>query len=189
LQESNPCYTSDMGKQYDHISETLQDFIKEQKIYFVATAARDGRVNVSPKGMDSFRILDKNKVAWLNLTGSGNETAAHLLDTNRMTIMFCDFNNRPMILRLYGTAEVTHTKDAAWSEKASLFPEMVGSRQIFEMTVDLVQTSCGFGVPLFDYVADRDTLTKWAENKGDEGVAAYWQEKNVKSLDGKPTGI
>jgi predicted pyridoxine 5'-phosphate oxidase superfamily flavin-nucleotide-binding protein len=189
LKENEPRYTPAMGKQYDHISDTLQDFIKAQKIYFVATAARDGRVNVSPKGMDSFRILDKNKVAWLNLTGSGNETAAHLLDINRMTIMFCDFNDRPMILRLYGTADVTHTKDAAWLEKAALFPEMVGSRQVFEMTVDLVQTSCGFGVPLFDYVADRDNLTKWADNKGAEGVAAYWQEKNVKSIDGKPTGI
>jgi hypothetical protein len=178
-----------MAKQYSEISDTLQDFIQKQKIYFVATAARDGRVNVSPKGMDTFRILDKNKVAWLNLTGSGNETAAHLLDINRMTIMFCDFNDRPMILRLYGTAEVTHTNDAAWSAKAALFPDLPGSRQIFELTIDLVQTSCGFGVPLFDYAGDRDNLTKWAENKGDEGIAAYWQEKNVKSLDGKPTGI
>jgi Pyridoxamine 5'-phosphate oxidase len=182
-------YTLTMGKNYSDISETLQDFIKAQKMYFVGTAARDGRVNVSPKGMDTFRILDKNHVAWLNLTGSGNETAAHLQDTNRMTIMFCDVNDRPMILRLYGTANVFHHRDAAWLEKAALFPNLPGSRQIFELTVDLVQTSCGFGVPLFDYVADRDNLTKWAENKGDEGVAAYWQEKNVKSLDGKPTGI
>jgi hypothetical protein len=178
-----------MAKQYPDISETLQAFIGAQKIYFVATAAKDGRVNVSPKGMDTFRILDKNKVAWLNLTGSGNETAAHLLGMNRMTIMFCDFNDRPMILRLYGTAEVIHTKDAAWSEKAALFPELPGSRQIFEMTVDLVQTSCGFGVPLFDYVEDRDNLTQWATNKGDEGIHTYWEEKNQRSLDGKPTGI
>jgi hypothetical protein len=178
-----------MGKQYEHISDTLQDFIKAQKIYFVATAARDGRVNVSPKGMDTFRILDKNKVAWLNLTGSGNETAAHLLDTNRMTIMFCDVVDRPMILRLYGTAEVIHTEDVTWIEKAAHFPGLPGARQIFEMTVDLVQTSCGFGVPLFDYQGDRDNLTQWATNKGDEGVRAYWQEKNVKSLDGKPTGM
>jgi Pyridoxamine 5'-phosphate oxidase len=178
-----------MAKQYPDLSETLQDFIEKQKIYFVATAARDGRVNVSPKGMDTFRILNKNKVAWLNLTGSGNETAAHLLDTNRMTIMFCDFNDRPMILRLYGSADVIHTSDAAWSEKAALFPDLPGSRQIFEMTVDLVQTSCGFAVPLFDYGGDRDNLIKWAENKGDEGIAAYWQEKNMKSIDGKPTGM
>jgi hypothetical protein len=178
-----------MAKQYPDISETLQAFIRAQKIYFVATAARDGRVNVSPKGMDTFRILDKNRVAWLNLTGSGNETAAHLLDINRMTIMFCDFNDRPMILRLYGTAEVTHTKDAAWEEKAAIFPEMAGSRQIFEMTVDLVQTSCGFAVPLFEYQGDRDNLTKWAENKGEEGIHTYWEEKNQRSMDGKPTGI
>jgi hypothetical protein len=178
-----------MAKQYPDISETLQDFIGKQNIYFVATAARDGRVNVSPKGMDTFRILDKNRVAWLNLTGSGNETAAHLLDTNRMTIMFCDFHDRPMILRLYGKANVIHTKDASWSEKVVLFPDLPGSRQIFEMTVDLVQTSCGFGVPLFDYQGDRDNLTQWATNKGEEGVEAYWQEKNLKSMDGKPTGM
>lgn len=178
-----------MAKQYPNISETLQDFIKAQKIFFVATAARDGRVNVSPKGMDSFRILDKNKVAWLNLTGSGNETAAHLKDINRMTIMFCAFEARPMILRLYGSAKVFHPRDLEWPDKLALFPNMAGSRQIFEMNVDLVQTSCGFGVPLFDYQADRDNLTKWAENKGEEGIENYWQEKNQLSMDGKPTGI
>jgi hypothetical protein len=170
-----------MAKQYPDISETLQDFIEKQKIYFVATAAKDGRVNVSPKGMDSFRILDKNRVAWLNLTGSGNETAAHLLDTNRMTIMFCDFNDRPMILRLYGSAKVFHSRDPQWAEKLALFPNIAGSRQ--------VQTSCGFGVPLFDYVEDRDNLTTWASNKGDEGIKKYWEEKNQQSMDGKPTGI
>jgi hypothetical protein len=178
-----------MAKQYPNISETLQEFIEKQKIYFVATAAKDGRVNVSPKGMDSFRVLDKNRVAWLNLTGSGNETAAHLLDTNRMTIMFCDFNDRPMILRLYGSAKVFHPRDAQWAEKLALFPNMAGSRQIFEMNVDLVQTSCGFGVPLFDYVEDRDNLTTWATNKGEAGVENYWKEKNQQSMDGKPTGI
>jgi hypothetical protein len=178
-----------MAKQYQDISETLQDFIKAQKIYFVATAARDGRVNVSPKGMDSFRILDKNKVAWLNLTGSGNETAAHLKDMNRITIMFCAFEDRPMILRLYGSAKVFHPRDPEWSEKLAHFPKMAGSRQVFEMNVDLVQTSCGFGVPLFDYVEDRDNLTKWAENKGEDGIENYWKEKNQLSMDGKPTGI
>jgi hypothetical protein len=178
-----------MAKQYSDISETLQDFIRAQKIFFVATAAKDGRVNVSPKGMDTFRIMDKNKVAWLNLTGSGNETAAHLQDINRMTIMFCAFEDSPMILRLYGTADVIHTKDAAWTEKTALFPERAGSRQIFELKVDLVQTSCGFGVPLFDYQGDRDNLTAWATNKGEEGIQKYWGEKNQVSMDGKPTGI
>ncbi len=178
-----------MATQYPNLSETLQDFITAQKIYFVATAAKDGRVNVSPKGMDTFCILDKNHVSWLNLTGSGNETAAHLQDINRMTIMFCAFEARPMILRLYGSATVFHPRDPQWSEKLSLFPELPGSRQVFEMTVDLVQTSCGFAVPLFDYKEDRDNLTKWAENKGEEGIEAYWQEKNQLSLDGKPTGI
>lgn len=178
-----------MAKQYPDISETLQGFIESQKMYFVATAAKDGRVNVSPKGMDTFRILDRNKVMWLNLTGSGNETAAHLQDSNRMTIMFCAFEDRPMILRLYGTANVFHPRDPEWSEKTALFPNLPGSRQVFEMTIDLVQTSCGFAVPLFDYQGDRDNLTTWATNKGEEGIQKYWEEKNQVSMDGKPTGI
>jgi hypothetical protein len=103
--------------------------------------------------------------------------------------MFCAFEARPMILRLYGSANVFHPRDTEWSEKLALFPSMVGSRQVFEMKVDLVQTSCGFGVPLFDYKADRDNLTAWASNKGDEAIEAYWKEKNQRSLDGKPTGI
>jgi hypothetical protein len=178
-----------MAKQYPDISDTLQEFIEKQKIFFVATAAKDGRVNVSPKGMDSFRVLGKNKIAWLNVTGSGNETAAHLKDTNRMTIMFCAFEDQPKILRLYGSAKVFHSRDREWPEKLAYFPKLAGSRQVFEMDVDLVQTSCGFGVPLFEYVEDRDTLTVWATNKGEEGLETYWKERNQLSMDGKPTGI
>jgi hypothetical protein len=178
-----------MGKQYDAISETLQDFIKSQKIYFVATAAKDGRVNVSPKGLDSLRIIDQNKVVWLNLTGSGNETAAHLLDTNRMTLMFCDMVEHPMILRLYGNAKTIHPRDSSWEQYAQMFDNYVSARQIFVMDVDLVQTSCGFGVPLFEYQGDRDTLVKWANSKGEKGIEEYWLEKNQKSIDGKETGI
>jgi Pyridoxamine 5'-phosphate oxidase len=178
-----------MGKQYNSISKTLQDFIKEQKIYFVATAAKDGRVNLSPKGMDTLRMIDQSKIVWLNLTGSGNETAAHLLDTNRMTLMFCDFKDRPMILRLYGTASTIHPRDAQWQTYAHMFDSFISARQIFEMKVDLVQTSCGFGVPLFDYQGDRETLIEWASNKGEDGIKEYWVEKNQKSIDGKETGI
>jgi hypothetical protein len=178
-----------MGKQYDSMNEKLQDFIKVQKIYFVATAAKDGRVNVSPKGLDSLRVIDKNKVVWLNLTGSGNETAAHLLDTNRITLMFCDMVDRPMILRLYGTAKTIHPRDADWQHYAPMFNHFISARQIFVMDVDQVQTSCGFGVSLFEYQGDRDTLVKWADNKGEDGVKEYWMEKNVKSIDGKKTGI
>ena len=178
-----------MGTQYSSISDTLKAFIKSQKIYFVATAASDGRVNVSPKGMDTLRVIDDNKVVWLNLTGSGNETAAHLLDTNRMTLMFCDFDDRPVILRLYGTANTIHPRDTAWQNYASMFERYISARQIFEMTVDLVQTSCGFGVPLFEYQGDRDALDNWAKNKGEEGIQNYWLEKNQKNIDGKETGI
>jgi Pyridoxamine 5'-phosphate oxidase len=178
-----------MGKQYTLISETLQAFIKAQKIYFVATAAKDGQVNVSPKGLDSLRVIDKNKVVWLNLTGSGNETAAHLLDTNRMTLMFCDFDDRPMILRLYGTAKTIHPRDALWQSYAPLFDSFISARQIFEMQVDLVQTSCGFGVPLFDYQGERDNLVTWADAKGEDGIKDYWAQKNQTNIDGKATGI
>lgn len=178
-----------MGKQYAAISETLQNFIKAQKLYFVATAARDGRVNVSPKGLDTLRVMDERTVVWLNLTGSGNETAAHLRDSNRMTLMFCDMVERPMILRLYGSATTIHPRDAAWQRYASMFESFISARQMFEMRIDLVQTSCGFGVPLFDYKGDRDTLLTWADNQGRDGIKKYWKEKNVKSIDGKDTGI
>ena len=178
-----------MGTQHSSISDSLKAFIKAQKIYFVATAAKDGRVNVSPKGMDSLRVIDQNKVIWLNLTGSGNETAAHLLDTNRMTLMFCDFDDRPVILRLYGTANTIHPRDAAWQHYAPMFDTFISARQIFEMKVDLVQTSCGFGVPLFGYQGDRDTLINWSNNKGEDGIKDYWIDKNQKSIDGKETGI
>ena len=139
--------------------------------------------------MDTLRVIDQNKVVWLNLTGSGNETAAHLLDTNRMTIMFCDFDDRPVILRLYGTANTIHPRDTAWQHYAPMFDTFISARQIFEMKVDLVQTSCGFGVPLFEYQGDRDTLVNWANNKGEEGIQNYWTNKNQKSIDGKETGI
>ena len=177
-----------MGKQYSEISETLQGFIEAQKLFFVATAANDGRVNVSPKGMDSLRVLGSNRVAWLNVTGSGNETAAHLLDTNRMTLMFCAFEGSPMILRLYGRAKAYHPRDQKWQELLELFPTIPGSRNIFDMTVDLVQTSCGMAVPYFDFVAERDDLKTWATNKG-EKLGDYWLEKNQRSIDGMATGI
>jgi predicted pyridoxine 5'-phosphate oxidase superfamily flavin-nucleotide-binding protein len=178
-----------MGKKLDHISTELKTFIQDQKIFFVGTAAEDGRVNISPKGTDSFRVLDPNKVVWLNLTGSGNETAAHLLKNNRMTIMFCAFEGKPMILRLYGKATIYHQRDEAYSKYISLFPENTGSRQIVEMEVDLVQTSCGFGVPLMEFIDDRKTLNTWSEKQGKERIEEYWKTKNTVSIDGFKTGI
>lgn len=178
-----------MGKQYDTIPSALRDFIQQQKIFFVATAGREGRVNVSPKGMDSLRIIDEHTVRWLNVTGSGNETAAHVLENQRMTLMFCAFEGKPMILRLYGNATMAQPKDAMWNEWSQDFPALPGARQIFTLNVDLVQTSCGMGVPFFDYQEERQQLNHWAEKKGEQGIEQYWQEKNAMSLDGKATGI
>ena len=178
-----------MGQQFSEISERLRTFIEAQHVYFVGSAARDGRVNISPKGLDSLRVLGPDRVVWLNGTGSGNETAAHLLDVPRMTIMFCSFDAKPLILRLYGTARAIHAGDAEWTDLLALFPPMQGSRNIFVLDIDLVQTSCGFGVPFMDFQADRETMAQWAAKKGADGVAAYQQEKNRISLDGLPTGL
>ncbi|MBI4687449.1 MAG: pyridoxamine 5'-phosphate oxidase family protein [Nitrospirae bacterium] len=178
-----------MGQRYTEISGQIKGFIERQKIFFIGTAACDGRVNISPKGMDSLRILNKNRVVWLNLTGSGNETAAHLLENDRMTIMFCSFEGEPMILRLYGYAKAYHPRDAEWDDMISLFPPLAGARQIIDMKVDLVQTSCGAAVPCFEYKAEREQLIEWIEKKGEEGIKKYWDEKNRFSIDGKPTKI
>lgn len=178
-----------MGKQFPEITDRFSTFIAAQSMYFVATAASDGRVNLSPKGLDSLRVLGPNRVAWLNLTGSGNETSAHLLDNPRMTVMFCSFDREPLILRLYGTAREVQPKDPDWDELYSEFPPHISARQIYDMTVDLVQTSCGFGVPLMSVESERVLLDTWAEKKGPEGVAEYWQQKNLSSIDGMPTKL
>ena len=178
-----------MAKQFDKLGDNHIEFIKKQKIYFVATAATQSRVNLSPKGLDSLRIIDANTVHWLNLTGSGNETAAHLLEDTRMTIMFCSFDTVPLILRLYGNAEVVHKSDDQWLQLNQRFEKNISARQIFKLNIDLVQTSCGYGVPNFTFEGDKPTMRTWAENKGEKGVEEYWQEKNTQSIDGKPTGI
>lgn len=178
-----------MGKQLESITPELEGFIEDQKMFFVGTASTEGRVNVSPKGTDSFRVINENKVVWLNLTGSGNETAAHLIKTPRMTIMFCAFEGKPMILRLYGSARVYHNRDKEFHHYIKLFSANVGSRQIIEMDIDLVQTSCGFAVPLMTYQKDRPALNAWAEKQGSDGIEAYWETKNTKSIDGFETNI
>ncbi|MBK9218980.1 MAG: hypothetical protein RJA63_3729 [Pseudomonadota bacterium] len=178
-----------MGKQFESMSEAHRSFIAAQKIYFVGTATVDSRVNISPKGMDSLRILDAHRVAWLNVTGSGNETAAHVQRAPRMTLMFCAFEGAPMILRLYGQARVIHPDEADWPAHYAHFTPQPGARQIFVLDVDLVQTSCGMSVPFFDYQGEREQLSDWARKKGEDGIRQYWEEKNQRSIDGLPTHI
>jgi hypothetical protein len=178
-----------MGKLYKQLTDELADFIRRQKIFFVGTAACDGRVNISPKGMDTLRVVAEDRVVWLNLTGSGNETAAHLRENDRITLMFCALEGDPLILRLYGHARIFHPYDAEWDSLLPLFPPIPGARQIVDVSVDMAQTSCGFGVPLFEFRAGRDHLEKWAVKKGPEDIRQYWAEKNQTSLDGKATGI
>ena len=178
-----------MAKKFTALTPGLNEFIKAQKLFFVATADTNSRINLSPKGMDSFRITDNNTALWLNMTGSGNETAAHVLADGRMTIMFCAFEGKPIILKLYGTARAIHPRDTEWEKLVQNFPTTPGARQIFELDIDLVITSCGMAVPFFDYRSERGQLNNWAEKKGVDGLSDYWLEKNKLSLDGKPTGI
>ncbi|WP_298238159.1 pyridoxamine 5'-phosphate oxidase family protein [uncultured Algibacter sp.] len=178
-----------MSKFLPEISTALKTFIEAQQIFFVATAAAEGRINLSPKGLDTFRVIDSNKVIWLNLTGSGNETAAHLLKNDRMTIMFCSFEGKPLILRLYGNAKIYHDRDAKFQEYIHLFPEIAGTRQIVEMHVDSLQTSCGYAVPFMNFKEERQQLNSWAEKQGEERLQNYRKEKNSKSIDGFDTGL
>ncbi|WP_040768902.1 pyridoxamine 5'-phosphate oxidase family protein [Tsukamurella sp. 1534] len=178
-----------MATQYDHITERLREFVEAQHMFFVATAAPDGRVNVSPKGLDSLRVVGANRVVWLNGTGSGNETAAHLLRNPRMTLMFCSFDAKPLILRFYGTATAVHAGDQRWPEMLALFPAMRGARNAFDVHVELAQTSCGFGVPRYEYEGQRTLMDSWATNKGEEGLERYRRDRNALSIDGFPTGL
>lgn len=178
-----------MGKQYDQLQDANVDFIKEQHMFFVGSAAPTGKVNISPKGMDSLRVLSPNRIIWCNLTGSGNETAGHLKLADRMTLMWCSFATRPLILRAYGTAKVTLADDDDWDALNAHFPEALGARQIYDLSIELTQSSCGCAVPFFEHTGDRDVLTKWAEDKGADGVRQYWTDRNAETLDGFPTGF
>ncbi|MBD2328340.1 pyridoxamine 5'-phosphate oxidase family protein [Alkalinema sp. FACHB-956] len=176
-----------MAKFYPELTEELQDFIQQQHLFFTATAPHQGRINLSPKGIDTFRILDAHTVAYLDVTGSGNETSAHLIENGRMTIMFCSFTEKPWILRLYGTGQVVRPRDAHWPRLMEHFPTVPGTRQIIQLTIESVQTSCGMGVPLYEYQGERQSLIHWAEKKGTEGLHQYWTEKNQRTIDGLPT--
>ena len=178
-----------MAVKFDSINKAHKIFIEKQKMFVIGSAGAEGYINVSPKGMDTFKIVDENTVIWLNHTGSGNETSAHVQENGRMTIMFNSYDKMPMILKLYGKAIVVHEKDERWKEMSQYFDDFVGTRQFFEMKVELVLTSCGFGVPQYKYIGERNKLQKWAEAKGREGMKVYWAEKNVLTLDGIETNV
>ena len=180
-----------MAKVFDSITRELHAFIEAQQMFFVATAPLDGNghVNLSPKGLATFRILSPNRVAYLDLTGSGNETSAHLVENGRITFMFCAFDGSPRILRLYGQGYTVLPEDEEWSQLHTEFEYLPGARQIIVSDITRVQTSCGFAVPQYEYVEQRDTLIKFAQNKKPDGLLAYRKEKNVISIDGLPTPI
>lgn len=178
-----------MAKFYSELTEELRNFIEEQKIFFTATAPNSGRINLSPKGRDTFRCIDEKTVGYLDLTGSGNETAAHLHENGRMTIMFCSFSEKPLILRLYGEGRVISPRDADWEKFYCWFAPTLGERQIILLDIDSVQTSCGYGVPIYELKEERKTIVEWANKKGKQGINDYWHEKNQKSIDGLPTKI
>lgn len=178
-----------MAKQFPAIGPDHQTFIERQPVFFVGTAAPDGRVNVSPKGMDSLRVLGPNRVIWLNVTGSGNETAAHLLQLPRMTLMFCAFEGAPLILRLYGAARTVQPDQTGWPDLYAQFPPLPAARQIYLLDVDLVQTSCGMAVPLMDFREGRETLNDVHRQLSDEQLGDYRRRRNARSIDGFPTGL
>ena len=180
-----------MAKFFDSIQDHHQAFIEKQKMYFVSSAplSADGHVNLSPKGIDSFRVLSPNKVAYMDIIGSGNETSAHLLENGRITIMFCAFEGPPNILRLYGKGHTILPRDLEWADLSPHFELQLATRQIIVADIDKVQTSCGFSVPLYEYLGERDHAQKWAENKGEAGLELYKEEKNRISLDGLPTAL
>lgn len=180
-----------MGKFHELIKPAHKTFIKEQHIFFVATAplSAQGRVNLSPKGLDCFRVLSDHQVAYMDLISSGNETSAHTLENGRITFMFCSFDATPNILRLYGKGFTVLPGTALWENYAAHFTIYPSTRQIIVADIDLVQTSCGFGVPMYEYTGERDIHFEWAEKKGADGLYEYMQQNNLKSLEGLPTNL
>lgn len=175
-----------MGKSHSEIDENVASFIRQQHVFFVASAptASNGHINVSPKGLDSFRILDSKTVAYLDLIGSGVETIAHAKENGRIVLMFCAFEGPPNIVRLHGRARVVEPQDSHLSEWTSKFPTFDSTRAIIVVDVTRISSSCGYGVPLMKYEGERPQLFAWAQKKGPEGLRAYKREKNARSIDG-----
>ena len=177
-----------MGKVFDEIDDALTDWIASQPVWFVATAplAADGHVNVSPRGHDSFSVLGPRRVAWVDYTGSGVETIAHLRENGRICLMFCSYDDRPRIVRMHGRGSVHLPGEATYDEVVALNPAHPSTRAVIVVEVDRMSESCGFGVPVMEFVGDRDLLRRAAERRGAEGLAAYRAEQNASSLDGLP---
>jgi len=178
-----------VGKFYESISGAHQEFIKRQHLFFVSTAplSQEGHINLSPKGLDCFRVLSASKCAYMDLISSGNETSAHTLENGRITFMFCSFEGPPVILRLYGKGFTVLPGSREWDEYAPHFVIYPSTRQIIVAEISKVQTSCGFGVPLYTYEGERKIHFEWAEKKGRDGLEEYVKEKNLQSIDGLPT--
>lgn len=177
-----------MGLSWTEIPDDMRAFIEAQKLFFVATAPRDGRVNLSPKGLDTLRVIDARTVIYLDLTGSGNETAAHVIENGRMTMMFCAFYGTAMTLRLYGRAELVRPDHDGWHDLRSRFADFPGIRQIFRLHVESLATSCGWSVPAFGELRERRELIDWAITMGEPDLESYRQNNNVVSIDGLPAG-
>jgi len=176
-----------MGKVFEGLDDGLKAFIAAQQIFFVATAPQSGgHVNVSPKGLDTFRVLAPTQVAYLDLVGSGVETVAHLRENGRITIMFCAFCGPPRILRLYGKGRAVEPGEQDWERLARLFPEHPGARSVVLVELERIADSCGYGVPLFEFAGERTQLPAWVRRKGEEGIARYKRQKNSQSIDGLP---
>jgi len=180
-----------MGKVQENIQDSHRAFIENQKLFFVSTAPlnQEGHINLSPKGIDSFRVLSPTQVVYMDITGSGNETSAHILENGRITIMFCAFEGPPNILRLYGKGRTVLPSSNEWDELSSHFVLHLSVRQFIVVDVHRVSTSCGFGVPFYEYKGERDQTDKWAIQKGPEGLEQYRLEKNLVSIDGLPTAL
>ena len=180
-----------MGKTHEFIAPQHKEFIEKQHLFFVSTAPlnANGHINLSPKGLDSFRVLSPNRVGYMDIIGSGNETSAHILENGRITFMFCAFDGPPNILRLYGNGYAVLPSDPHWPEFSAHFTILPSTRQIIVADIFHVQTSCGFGVPFYEYAGERDHSFKWAESKGAEGLENYKKEKNMISIDGLPTAM
>lgn len=178
-----------MAHIFDGLNESMKNFIQKQKMFFVATAPKEGKINLSPKGLDTLKIISNNKILWLNYLGSGNETAAHLLEDNRMTLMFNAFEGDPLIIRIYARVKVIQEKDTQWNKYIQNFSNTSGARQVFELEIDSVNSSCGWGVPLYEYKGQRQKLKNYLDTSTKEEQLVYMKKNNQFSFDGKETKL